>query len=349
MKVLVLSNMSFKQSAPMQGVFVDNQVDRLNKKDLDLDYCKMKWNTDSFLCRALKYPVFLMQFIFQCVFRFKCYDVIHVHYYFPTIILAAVYKFLRNRDVKIIVTCHGSDIYLYDPPRYLYRTLSNVVNHWIFTSEQLHEKFYRPVSSYSILCAGYNDNIFYNKNKQLTKKYDFLQVCSLDKNKGIDRFLSLVAMMPEQQFALVGEGPMKQEVLAAQAQFSNLNYFGKQKPEKLVDIIHQTKFILSLSRNESFGLTLSEAQACGVPAVATSTDGSKAQIDDASRCIEQKNISEEQLLANLKDSMTFNLGLSPKQYDYLSITVSKTAESFSLTRVIEQIVTTYNAVFKGNL
>ena len=78
MKVLILSNMSFKQSAPMQGVFVDNQVDRLNKKDLDLDYCKMKWNTDSFLCRALKYPAFLMQFIFQCVFRFKCYDVIHV-------------------------------------------------------------------------------------------------------------------------------------------------------------------------------------------------------------------------------------------------------------------------------
>ena len=349
MKVLILSNMSFKQSAPMQGVFVDNQVDRLNETGLDLDYCKMKWNTDSFLCRALKYPVFLMQFIFQCVFRFKCYNVIHVHYYFPTIILAAVYKFLRNRDVKIIVTCHGSDIYLYDPPRYLYRTLSKVVNHWIFTSEQLHEKFYRPVSSYSILCAGYNDNIFYNKNKQLTKKYDFLQVCSLDKNKGIDRFLSLVAMMPEQQFALVGEGPMKQEVISAQAQFSNLNYFGKQKPEELVDIIHQTKFILSLSRNESFGLTLSEAQACGVPAVATSTDGSKAQIDDASRCIEQKSISEEQLLANLKNSMAFNLGLSPKQYDCLSVTVNKTAESFSLTRVIEQIVTTYNAVFKGNL
>jgi glycosyltransferase involved in cell wall biosynthesis len=346
MNILVLSNMNAKDSAPLQGLFVDNQVSLLQQHLTRVDYCKIKWNRDTVIGKLLKYPVFFSQFLIDVILKKEHYDIIHVHFYFPTIILAYFYKLLKNRKVKIIVTCHGSDIYAYDPPNKLYKKLSFYVDYWLFTSPQLLTKFYRPINNFKILCAGYNDVVF--KPNFSNKIYDFIQIGTLDHNKGIDRFLKLVAEFPEQQFALVGEGKLKPLVLNATAKHKNLTYFGKVEPEKLVTIINLSKFLLSLSRNESFGLTIAEAQACGVPAITTETDGSLYQISSSKRRVRQQGKTESELIDELITTIQLFIAMSPKEYEQLSIQVREDAKPYSLSTVTDELIALYQQLYSGN-
>ena len=98
-----------------------------------------------------------MRFFTKYILSAERYDIIHIHYYFPTIICAVLYRFLRNSKIQIIVTCHGSDVYSFSPPNYLYKKLSKYVSFWLFTSSQLIEKFYRQVEHSAVICAGYDD------------------------------------------------------------------------------------------------------------------------------------------------------------------------------------------------
>lgn len=59
-----------------------------------------------------------------------------------------------------------------------------------------------------------------------------------------------------------------------------VNDFGSQPSHSVADIVRQSKFMVNLSYNESFGLAMTEAMAMGIPVIATRTDGSLEQIED---------------------------------------------------------------------
>ncbi|MDI4652070.1 MULTISPECIES: glycosyltransferase family 4 protein [Pseudoalteromonas] len=344
MKVLVVSNMSAKKSAPLQGLFVDNQVKVLQGKSNEIEYYKIKWNTDSLLCRLFKYPFFILCFFWDIILQKEKYDLIHVHFYFPTIILVALYKFLKDKNVKVVVTCHGSDIYSYDPPSYLYKKLSNIVNFWIFTSSELEKRYFRRVSNSEVLCAGYDDRLFYLNEAScsyMNKSYDFLQIGTLNNNKGLDRLLYLVEALPHCRFALVGQGPLENEVKIASKRFSNFNYLGSKSPEHLANVIRKSKYLLSLSRNESFGLTITEAHSCGVPCIATLTDGSIAQIKNSEQLVEQDGVKEGKIKENLKSLAQRMYLLNENEYVKLSHRVSSSTSQYSLSYVTERILSIY--------
>lgn len=350
MKVLVLSNMNAKRSAPMQGLFVDNQVASLQAASNNIDYYKIKWNSDSLLCKLFKYPVFILHFIWDIIIKREKYALIHVHFYFPTIILAFLYKLLKNKKVKVIVTCHGTDVYSYSPPGYWYKKLSEIVDFWIFTSEDLRNRFFRQVDSSTVLCAGYDDKVFNlpAKNSEQTKVYDFLQIGTLNKNKGLDRFLYLVSKLPHLRFAIVGEGPLKSEVLNAATTYPNLEYLANQHPSNLATIIQKSKFLLSLSRNESFGLTITEGHSCGVPCIATATDGSQAQIINNDCLIEQEGISETVIMDSLQAALEKMSALDNISYQELVELVSASTKIYSLSYVTEQIKSIYEHELKDS-
>ncbi|PCI28962.1 hypothetical protein COB52_03035 [Candidatus Kaiserbacteria bacterium] len=350
MKILVLSNMSAKPSAPMQGLFVDNQVASLKAANDNIDYYKIKWNTDSLFCKLFKYPVFILHFLWDIVIKREKYALIHVHFYFPTIILAFLYKSLKNKHVKVIVTCHGTDVYSYSPPSYLYKRLSKIVDFWIFTSEELRSRFFKQVDSSTVLCAGYDDKVFNlpTENARENKVYDFLQIGTLNKNKGLDRFLYLVSKMPHLRFAIVGEGPLKEEVLNAAKIYPNLEYLANQRPNNLSSIIQKSKFLLSLSRNESFGLTITEGHSCGVPCIATVTDGSQAQIFNNDFLIEQEGITETAIRDSLQVVLEKMSALDKNSYQEIVELVSASTKTYSLSYVTEQIKSIYEHELKDS-
>lgn len=346
--ILIVTNMGPKPSAPFQGQFVKNQVDALS--DLQPAYFYMRWHNDSLFNRLLKYPMLWLQFFSRFVLSRTTFDLIHVHYFYPTIWLALTYRWLRNPKVKIVVTCHGSDIYLYQPESALYKFTAKAVNHWIFTSQKLKERFFNQQVANTILPAGIHP-VF--GDVQLTsraeKTFDVLYVGSLDHNKGMDRLLALLpglfAAVPSLKIAVVGQGSYRPQLAAAAVQYPGLQLFSPKNPTELQHYYQDSRCFLSLSRNESFGLVMTEAMACYTPVIATSTDGSQAQINHGKTGFILSQLSEPELQQQLLATIQLLLTMPESDYLQLQLAGRKIAEQYQVSRVAEELQRLYQSLF----
>lgn len=314
--VLIITNMGPKPSAPFQGQFVKNQMLALQKRQA-LSYFYMSWHNDSLLNRLLKYPVLFLQFFWSYILSFKSFDIIHVHFFYPTIWLALAYKFLRKPSVKIVATCHGSDIYHYQPFGVLYRWCCGVVDQWIFTSEKLQSKAFTTAPKAAVLSAGIAQ--VYADATQLSKAdkdIDLLYVGALDKNKGMDRLIALLPELKDKKICVIGTGPYQAQFQKLTKIYPNLQLEAGRSAEQLKAFYQRSTCFLSLSRNESFGLVMTEAMACYTPVIATLTDGSAEQLGaDSFWVIEQAD--EALLQQNLLKKIQQLLSLSDSDYTAL--------------------------------
>ena len=341
--VLIITNMGPKASAPFQGQFVTNQMLALKKRQA-VSYFYMTWHNDGMLNRLLKYPVLFLRFFWSAILSFKSYDIIHVHFFYPTIWLALAYKCLRKPSVKIVVTCHGSDIYHYQPFGALYRWCCGFVDQWIFTSEKLKAKAFSTDPRSIVLSAGiaqlYADA---TQASRAEKDIDVLYVGALDKNKGMDRLIALLPHLKDKAICVVGAGPYKAEFEQLKTQYPNLQVLAGQGAEQLKLLYQRSKCFLSLSRNESFGLVMTEAMACYTPVIATLTDGSAEQLGaDSFWVIAQ---TDEQLLQqHLLEKIQQLLSLSDSDYTALQHLGYQHAKDCLVDYVAEEIQQLYKAL-----
>ncbi len=267
---------------PYQGKFVRNQVSAIkNLNDLDVSYFEMPKearDAGSFLKR---YILFLLGFCKSFIFGRKTFDIIHVHFFFPTIVLAYCYKLFRNPKVKLVATFHGSDVYHYEPPNKAYRFLFSKLDHAIFVSEPLMQRCALKASNMSILSAGIADEF---TPIDSDKEFDLIFVGTLDENKGILRLFDILESIQNTSLniAIAGEGPLKQDAIKRANQSSHtITLFGYVEQKSLIELYAKSRYLINLSANESFGLVLTEAMACGVPVIATATDGGNAQVKES--------------------------------------------------------------------
>lgn len=342
-KLLILTNMGAKPSAPFQGVFVRNQVAALSA--LAPVFFQMNWQTDRMPWRYLRYPVFWCQFVWRHVFSRSSFDLIHVHFYYPTIWLALTYKLLRNPKVKIVVTCHGGDLYFYDPPSALYRLCSRVVDHWVFVSEQLRQRFFRRDISAEVLPAGIHP--VYGDVTPLTlaqKDIDLLYVGTLDLNKGMDRLVALLAQLPGLRVVVIGHGPWLSQLQQAQSDYPGLELLGAKSPAELAEYYRRSKVYLNLSRNESFGLVMTEAMACGTPVVASQTDGAQAQVTDG----ENGFVVQQQELLPMAAALAAKIQLlfskSAAEYQQIQQRCRTSAQPYLLGKIASRLQTIYQSL-----
>lgn len=341
--VLIITNMGPKPSAPFQGQFVKNQMLALKKRQA-LSYFYMSWHNDSLLNRLLKYPVLFLQFFWSYILSFKSFDVIHVHFFYPTIWLALMYKYLRKPSVKIVVTCHGSDIYHYQPFGALYRWCCGAVDQWIFTSQKLQTKAYTSKPNAIVLSAGiaqiYADAV---QISRADKDIDLLYVGALDKNKGMDRLIALLPDLTDKQICVIGAGPYQTQFEQLTQNYPNLQLEAGQSAEQLRTFYQRSKCFLSLSRNESFGLVMTEAMACYTPVIATLTDGSAEQLGaDSFWVIEQTD--EQVLQQQLRQKIQQLLSLSDSDYTALQQQGRQYAKDCLVDDVAAKIHGLYQAV-----
>jgi glycosyltransferase involved in cell wall biosynthesis len=338
--LLLLSNMGPSPKNSNSGLFVYNQFVALSKNEkLSVDFFYLNQDKKSGLAKLLRYPRFFVQFLMRYVFSKNKIDIIHVHFFFPLILFVYCYKLLRNNDVKVVVTFHGSDIYLYTPPNFIYRLSSYFVNEFIFVSEQLHAKFYRPVEK-NILSAGIL--AVFKEQAEQDKEYDFIFVGHLDTNKGVDRLLKLVTQIEKTEkfnVAVVGSGPLQSAV--EQGTCQSITYLGSKTPNELSVLYHKSKFLINLSYNESFGLVMCEAMACGTPVIATNTDGASAQITDKANGFLLDN-SDSWLDKNGADYLTTCLALSEKEYKALACVAIETASKHKLSSISKRLYEIYS-------
>lgn len=343
MRVLIVTNMGAKPSAPFQGQFVRNQVDALAA--LAPDYFWMTWHNDSKLNRLFKYPVLWLQFLWRFVLSRRKYDILHVHYYYPTIWLALTYKLLRNAKVRIVVTFHGSDIYLYKPESALYKFAATFIDHCIFTSAALQAKFFQPALPATVLPAGIHP-VFANIEPLpvAQKSIDLIYVGTMDHNKGMDRLIELLTRNPTWRVVLVGEGPWRGKVENAVQSLAHVTLLKGQSAAQLAELYRQSRCFLSLSRNESFGLVMTEAMACGTPVVATQTDGSLAQVRDGDNGYKVAQDDESAVVAQLEQRIHQLFSLAPAEYQQMQLSCQISAKPFLVSTVANELTTLYRAL-----
>lgn len=343
-KILIISNMGPSKTKPNSGRFILNQYLGLKKQvNCEVGFFYLDQEPKVGLAKRLRYPLFFCRFIANYVFARNKQDIIHVHFYFPNILLAIAYKLLRNWQAKIVVTFHGSDIYAYSPANGIYKVCSHFVDKYIFVSEKLRQRFFKAVPC-SVLSAGVNDIFYQQQDSQSihqTKRFDVVFVGHLNKNKGIDRLEEILQRFPSKiRVAVVGFGDSSFIERVAKNNNVSISHFEHCTPEQLVTIYNESMLLINLSYNESFGLVMAEAMACGLPVIATETDGACAQV------INNKNgflIANDNthVCSNAVETIQHILNMSDEEYARISDSAINSAKPYRLSSVTEQIFNIY--------
>lgn len=109
---------------------------------------------------------------------------------------------------------------------------------------------------------------------------------SMERSKGADRLIELARLsksrLPGVRYLVTGSGNLEEEVRLASKQLGNITVMAKLSEDQLVKVYARSSLFLCLSRSESFSLAAAEAQANGLPAIATPTDGLRDIITDNS-------------------------------------------------------------------
>lgn len=116
---------------------------------------------------------------------------------------------------------------------------------------------------------------FYPQN--LEKKYDFVFVGRLAKNKGLKLFLKILIKYQQEQpnfkAAIIGLGPKEvwlKSMIEKNGLVNNVQFLGWLKDNQaLAEVYNQAKILLITSTNEGGPRVAVEAMACGTPVIST--------------------------------------------------------------------------------
>ncbi len=105
------------------------------------------------------------------------------------------------------------------------------------------------------------------------KEYDLLIAAALQAKQRV----------PALRMVIVGTGPRRaalEELIAAHGASDWITMPGRIELDELIALYRQAWLVASASRSEGWGLTLTEAAACGTPAVATDIAGHRCSVID---------------------------------------------------------------------
>jgi len=127
----------------------------------------------------------------------------------------------------------------------------------------------------------YDSQIFTcNITKKSTDSFVFLLVCGLGKKKGVELAVEAIARikedLPNTRLAIAGDGP---ERMRLEQQVNELGlsskvvFYGRCSRETVAKLMAESHCLLSTSYFETFGVTLIEGLASGLPVIATRSGG----------------------------------------------------------------------------
>ena len=91
--------------------------------------------------------------------------------------------------------------------------------------------------------------------------------------KNIDRIIDTASKLPEIEFLIGGDGPLRQKLETSASCLKNVTFCGWMTREELIGLIDQSSLLLLPSKIETFGSVALEAMARGRPALVSSNAG----------------------------------------------------------------------------
>lgn len=334
-KLLIITNMGPSPQNPVQGQFVFRQAEAIIRKRIfdQVDICSMPALLQR-LPVVIRYPSWTI--MFMVFFGWRRYSHLHVHFFFPTALLARLYKKLYP-DTRMIATFHGADVYQHQPPSKEYLRTLNKFDELIFVSNALRQRLSSHLADKHthVLSAGILD-MFAPPKIGVERDIDLLFVGWLDENKGCDRLLQILSVIHwPLEVAVVGTGPKETVLKRSLPDQHNVQFMGTLSEKRLWKLYQRSKFLISLSQKEAFGLVITEAMACGTPVFARSTDGSLEQVVSGFNGF---------LLPECKDDAAdlIQAAVSNKDaWEQLSVNSLKCVEQYRIGAVIEKLEKIY--------
>ena len=182
-----------------------------------------------------------------------------------------------------------------------------------------------------------------NSNSPATKNIVF--VGRLVSIKGhiyfFEAMREIIKKVPETQAIIVGDGYLRQTLELKVKELnmsSNIIFLGER--DDVLQILSECKIAVLSSLNEGMGLVLLEAQACGLPVVATRVGGIPEVVKDG----------ETGILVEPKNSLALSdaiikLLTDEKLYTFMSKNALIWSENFSIDKMVKKTEELYDSLF----
>jgi glycosyltransferase involved in cell wall biosynthesis len=104
----------------------------------------------------------------------------------------------------------------------------------------------------------------------------FLFIGRLSTEKGISKIIEVASELPDVEFRIIGDGPLKKDVENASKDCNNISYLGFRDKGFILDQLKSARALIFPSLwYEGFPMTILEALSCGTPILASDLGGPK--------------------------------------------------------------------------
>lgn len=170
---------------------------------------------------------------------------------------------LKGDYPKSFVDCSKRN---YELKKHLFASNKNLhivpVSDWL---SQITEQSFFKNNIIHVIKNGVDINVFRPKMDLSTNRFTIIAVSSVwNENKGLSDYIELAELLgKDEELVLVGISDHLKAILPPSIRCISRT----DSVDELVRLYNQSDVVLSLSKAETFGLTIVEAMACGVPAV----------------------------------------------------------------------------------
>ncbi len=213
-------------------------------------------------------------------------ELLHAH--FATEPTAVAWKLARQAGVRFTFTAHGYDIYRGPPADFAARAAaaSAVVTVSQANARHIVKTFGVPASHIHVIPSGVDTERFRPRGQRAEPPY-IVCVARLAPVKNLGLLLKACACLQARgvkfRCVLVGDGPARGELETARAQLGVrqvVELVGAAEQDDVLAWWRRATVAVLTSENEGMPVSLLEAAACGVPAVATAVGGIPELVED---------------------------------------------------------------------
>lgn len=289
-------------------------------------------------------------------------DVIHCHFGTNARTIADL-KAIGAIKAPMLASFHGMDITVFPKTHgkayytRLFKITEMFTGNSAFIINKMYENGCPPEKTFKIPECVNIDQFEYRGNTPVRDVLKIFTVGRFVEKKGYEYSLKAVALLKKQkiafQYDIVGEGPLKEEMIALANELGireMVRFHGGMKQEELKKIYSASHIFLLPSitakngDTEGQGLVLQEAQAIGVPVLATLHNGFPDSIIDGKTgyLVPERNpeaLFEKLLVLNNNELLCAEMGASGRKF---------VEKSFDSKVVVKDLIKLYHALYSSN-